>query len=686
VSFLAWTFLFGSAAVVGPILAHLLAKPRFRRVPFTMLQFLRAGRQESHSRRKLRDILVLLLRCAIIVLIAVLFARPVLKVHSPPPAHTPILYLALDDSASMAYHDGGESLFAKAVEKAVGHVRQAPSDAMFGVYGLASGKTAEGLTRSQALAEIRRWAVVPRSARPADFVKVLESQGSAAFRADVISAVVISDFGPDVLREFERIRKPAAVGALSHEIVVPSSPVSNVAIADANPIETADNKLDIDVLVANGGDQQERRKLIAKCDDLRPIPTDVTLSAGERKVVRVGIDLGPRGQGTRRSCLPLELSLDPRDGLEADDVFRLGVCMPQAAATKVLVVSRGDEAFLFETAVEALMEKDAAGGMSLRKTRESDVRSDDLSWADVVVFSCLPTDASYPASLLRSCLARGGRLVFFTTESGNPQIADMLLREGLIPAVPQRWSQGVAWLQPQPVAIEGTVFSEAAIQTLASYRFDKIALKGHWLCRTSSQAQCVWRLANDAAFVYAQPQNTGVSILVNTSIDDSRGLLAKSGAWVAFCRFLVGEGERVRRLCLRAEDRPTLELPASLRVVGRTLVNVENCDGGKARAAIEGVRLVLPAQQGLGWMRTQGGDPTLHVGVNLPQGETDLRRPTEGAVAAAIKGAFVFEPGQERSLAQGSVPMQSKPVWRAFAWAIVALLLLEPAVTNRLKR
>jgi hypothetical protein len=30
--------------------------------------------------------------------------------------------------------------------------------------------------------------------------------------------------------------------------------------------------------------------------------------------------------------------------------------------------------------------------------------------------------------------------------------------------------------------------------------------------------------------------------------------------------------------------------------------------------------------------------------------------------------------------------MQSKPLWRAFAWAIVALLLLEPVVTNRLKR
>lgn len=684
-SFLAWTFLFGSAAAIGPILAHLLAKPRFRRVPFTMLQFLRAGRQESHSRRKLRDILVLLLRCAIIVLIAVLFAQPVLQVQSPPRSHKPILYLALDDSASMAYRDRGESLFSKMIEKAIDHVRQASSDTVFGVYGIASGKTAEGLTRSQALAEIKRLTVVPKSARPTDFVKALESQGSAASRDDALSAVVLSDFSPDVLREFERIRKPAVVDGLSHEVVAPSSPVANVGIVDVHPVEVADNKLDIDVLVANCGDAQEHRKLIAQCNDLGPVPTDVTLLAGERKVVRIRIDLGPRGQRTDRPCLPLELSLEPRDGLEADDAYRLGVCMPQAAVTKVLVVSRTEEAFLFETAVEALAEKGAAGGLSLRKTRESDLRSDDLAWADVVVFSSLPTDASYPTSLLRSCLARGGRLVFFATDLGSPQIADMLLREGLIPAVPQSWSQGVAWPEPQPVAGEGALFSEATIQTLASYRFDKIALKGHWLCRTSSQAQCTWRLANGAAFVYAQAQSVGISILVNTSIDDSRGLLAKSGAWVAFCRFLVGEGERVRRLCLRAEDRPALELPASMRAVGRTLVNVENCDGGKARAAIDGARLVLPAPQGIGWMRTQG-EPTVHVGVNLPQGETDLRRPTEDAVVAAIKRAFLVEPGRERSLAQGIPPMQSKPLWRAFAWAIVALLLLEPVVTNRLKR
>ena len=71
-SFVNWIFLFGGLAVAGPVIAHLLARPRFRRLPFTMLRFLHTGQFESQSRRKLRDLLILLLRCAIIVLIAML--------------------------------------------------------------------------------------------------------------------------------------------------------------------------------------------------------------------------------------------------------------------------------------------------------------------------------------------------------------------------------------------------------------------------------------------------------------------------------------------------------------------------------------------------------------------------------------------------------------------------------------
>ena len=50
-SFLNILFLAGIAGVAGPVLAHLLARPRFRRIPFTMMQFLEEGQIESHRRR-----------------------------------------------------------------------------------------------------------------------------------------------------------------------------------------------------------------------------------------------------------------------------------------------------------------------------------------------------------------------------------------------------------------------------------------------------------------------------------------------------------------------------------------------------------------------------------------------------------------------------------------------------------
>jgi hypothetical protein len=680
VSFLGWTFLFGAAAVIGPIVAHMLAKPRFRRVPFTMLQFMRTGRHESHSRRNIRDLLVLLLRCAIIVLIAVLFARPMLKVEAAPPPHQSVHFLALDDSASMAYTEGRSSLLARMVEKAIDRVRAAPEGAVFSVCGLASGRSAQGLSRSETIAEIKRLTVVPKCARPVDFLRLLRQGASPG---DTVSAVVLSDFTPGVLAGFEQIRAPAAVDSLSHEIIAPASPARNVAIVDARAVDVVEGKLNVDVVAANYGGLAENRRLVARCEDLRPVVVDVMMSPGERRVLRVRMDVGPRMRRGTSLCLPIELRLEPEDGLPADDTYRLGVYIPQTGSTKVLLVHRADEAFLFETAIEALAGQGAAAGLSLRKAAEERLRAEDLAWADVIVFSSLPTDAACPTGLLKNCLARGGRLVFFATEPGSPQVVERLVREGLIPAAPQKWTQGVAFPEPQPGG--GTLFSEPTAKSLANYRFDKIALKGHWLCRVAPEAQCAWRLTNGAAFVYVQAQNAGSSVLVNTSIDDSRGLLAKSGAWVAFCRFLVGEGDRIRQFCFRVDDRPVLNVPDAMRIAGRASIDVENCDGGRTRAAVEGARMVLPVPQSTGWMRTLS-EPALHAGINLPEGETDLRRAPADAVAIAMKRAFVTDRDRAQSIASVGPPRRDRPIWKAIAWVTILLLLVEPAITNRLKR
>ncbi|MBP7051272.1 MAG: BatA domain-containing protein [Phycisphaerae bacterium] len=684
-SFLAWTFLFGAAAVVGPIVAHMLAKPRFRRVPFTMVQLLRAGRHESHSRRKIRDLLVLLLRCAIIVLIAVLFAQPVLRVKAPPSQRKSIYCLGLDDSASMAYEEGGSSLFERMVERAVDAVREAPDDAVFTIYGLASGALAEGLSRNQVLAEIKRLAVTPRRAHAADFVQVLRQASQAVSPGDAISAVVLSDLTPEVLRDFERVQEPAAIASLSYEIIAPTESVNNAAVVEARAIDAANNRLDVDVVVANHGDVAQRRKLTMNSRDRLPVSTDVALAAGQSRVVRMQMDLGPAAQGAVEGCLPMELSLEPGDGLAADDVHRVGICIPPAASAKVLVVHQGDEAFLFETAIQALAGQGPSGTLALRKVTADRLAAEDLAWANVVVFSSLPTDFTCPVAPLKTLLARGGRLVFFATRLGNLQVAELLLREGLLAALPQKWVQGTTYPEPLPVAGGGVSLGEEVTKALSNYRFDKIALKGHWQCRVPTESECPWRLSDGPGFLYSRSSKAGSTILVNTSIDSSLGLLPKSGAWVAFCRFLLGESDRIRQFCFGVEERPVLTLPEAMQTKARTVVPVLACDGSRTQAVVDGTRMVLPRPQTTGWMKTLG-EQVVHAGVNLDPGETDLARPAAQAIADAMTRVFVTGADPAQMPARAGPAMQSKPLWKAFAWAAVLLLLLEPAITNRLRR
>ena len=209
---------------------------------------------------------------------------------------------------------------------------------MFGVYCLASGRLSEGLTGSQAIAEIKRLPVVPKPARPADFIQALRQAAEAASPGDRISAVVLSDFTPAVLREFERVREPAAVAELSYEILAATRSVSNAAVVEARAIGVVENKLDVDIMVANCGDVEQHRKLTMMSRDRLPVSSDVIVAPGRRRLVRMQMDLGPVAQGATSACLPVELNLEPGDGLAVDDVYRVAICIPQTATTKMLLV------------------------------------------------------------------------------------------------------------------------------------------------------------------------------------------------------------------------------------------------------------------------------------------------------------------------------------------------------------
>jgi hypothetical protein len=76
---MSWLFplyLAGAAAVIVPILLHLRRQPPKDRVAFSSLMFLEETERQPTRRRRLENWLLLLARCLILILLALMFARP----------------------------------------------------------------------------------------------------------------------------------------------------------------------------------------------------------------------------------------------------------------------------------------------------------------------------------------------------------------------------------------------------------------------------------------------------------------------------------------------------------------------------------------------------------------------------------------------------------------------------------
>jgi len=126
VSFLSPLFLIGALAAAVPILLHLFHRKTDVVIDFPSVKLLTRAPVQHHRRRQLRELVLLALRVAALVLLAVSFARP--YVAGPiAPVSAPVTVIVLDTSMSLS----APGQFAKAQQAADQAVAQAPaSDAV----------------------------------------------------------------------------------------------------------------------------------------------------------------------------------------------------------------------------------------------------------------------------------------------------------------------------------------------------------------------------------------------------------------------------------------------------------------------------------------------------------------------------------------------------------------------------
>lgn len=120
-SWLAPALLFGTGLAVVPLIVHLVGRHRTARVPFAALDFLLRANKTLARRLRFRQRLLLLLRTALVVALALMMAKPVWEVASGLPAlhlGKQSVVLIIDDTPSMRRVAGQVTLLVRAKQRA----------------------------------------------------------------------------------------------------------------------------------------------------------------------------------------------------------------------------------------------------------------------------------------------------------------------------------------------------------------------------------------------------------------------------------------------------------------------------------------------------------------------------------------------------------------------------------------
>ena len=125
-SFLAPLFLIGAIAGVIPIVLHMINRRRAKELPFPTLRFLRISVEQTRRRKRIHNLLLLILRIAALVFLALALAKPALTNLSQlwsDRAQTAMV-IVLDNSATMGTSDGTVTRWEKARDATADILRQ----------------------------------------------------------------------------------------------------------------------------------------------------------------------------------------------------------------------------------------------------------------------------------------------------------------------------------------------------------------------------------------------------------------------------------------------------------------------------------------------------------------------------------------------------------------------------------
>ena len=229
IAFLSPLYLLAAAAAAVPLLIHLMRRRIGTRVDFPAVRYLARAEREHSRKLRLRNLLLMLLRVAAVLLVVLAAGRPVLRVEGSGHAPTAVA-IVLDNSLSTTAIENGRPVLDRIRERARSVVRLSGVDDR--LWLVTADGTVHGGGRAAVLDAVER---LEPLAGAGDLVRAITSAGALVSQGGLPERelVVLTDAQTSSWRE------PVSLGDVRVRAWIPgSAPPSNrgVVAAEAVPL------------------------------------------------------------------------------------------------------------------------------------------------------------------------------------------------------------------------------------------------------------------------------------------------------------------------------------------------------------------------------------------------------------------------------------------------------------------
>lgn len=619
--------LLGVAAAV-PILAHLARQtPRDRRAFGAMLLLERLVKR-LRRRRRVKDLPLLLLRIAALLLMVLAAAGPHFTYPGALPEHggSGRVVLVVDRSLSMSMQDGGKTLLQRSREAAQSKLASLPPGALVGlvVYGDEAERLTPALTTDHGRIQAQIEAIDPGYGRSDLRGGLLEARRLLAGEPGEV-LVFTDEAGPTLVPEAtEEIARLVELESAVIPIVAAADPPRNLAVTSAAYGDGPEGG-EVTIRIANYGPA----KLEVACE--------VTLPGGA--VIPIFADVAPGSDTEERITVPDEVPggvgkawcEDP--DLTADDARYFHV--PRVGASRVLVVD-GDPGDTPTRSEVYFLERALAPWGGTRTGVLLDVTTPvglmDLDPEEHrVVFLANVADPRPFALRLSEFVRQGGNVVIGAGDNVTPERYNAALGSLLpsafrrIQGVADPGEEGIHVAMPDPGAELWAPFSMAGRGGFERIKAHKLVTLEPY---EDSDDVTTWlSYANGMPALVERRHGAGRVVVWTGTFDLAWGNLPFQATFMPMVQRLVGwlggeAGGSVQRLEARVGETVSIGMPdlaMSPDVIGP--------DGTPVRSRIEGARVVFtPSTPGPYKVALPDTPPMAWVAVNTDPVESDVRR------------------------------------------------------------